>query len=70
MMKRNELINFCNAYEEYTEGNDYAYNITREYLVFWYNNGIVLDVVEDMMGLGYEVDEIVEFLNTRSFVAA
>jgi len=61
-MKRNELINFCNAYEEYTEGDEYAYNITREYLVFWYNNSRVLDLVEMMSDLGYSIDYITETL--------
>jgi hypothetical protein len=61
-MRTNELVNFCNAYKEYTEGDEYAYNITREYLVFWYNNGRVLDLVEMMSDLGYSIDYITETL--------
>lgn len=70
MMRTNELVNFCNAYKQYTEGDEYAYNITREYLIFWYNNSRVLDMVEDMLGLGYGVDVIIEFLDVGDFVAA
>jgi len=62
LMTTMELANFYEAYQQYTEGDEYAYNITREYLVFWYNNSRVLDLVEMMSDLGYSIDYITETL--------